>query len=303
LLGRAWPIGAGIALALLVGLWAWRAADGAQPNWLASALRSRLFVTHAIIAAAAAVLLAAVCGMFIHAGRAVRRARSARAHGGQDGVAIVEFALVLPIALMLSLIMAQSALLMVGNLCVHYAAYCAARSAIVYVPVGVWARSGEGRNIVRAGSPFSYKLKSIKDAAVWAVLPVSSASKRLPEGYDVELVRGVDDLLYRYGQDTPPWVRRLLGRKLYYANKYTTVWLDSPENGEVYGEKETLNVHVKHILYMPIPYANRVYALIDSGDGVKLDFGPDEYGMTVHASCVLTNEGVRDYIEEEHFPQ
>ena len=303
LLPKAWRVGACIALAALVSVWLWRWASAEQPSWLASAMRSRLFVTHTIIAAAGAVLLAIICGMFIRAGRAVRRVRSAGANGGQDGVAMLEFALVLPVALMLVLMMAQSALLMVGNLCVHYAAFCAARSAIVYVPMGVWSRSGEDRNIIYAGSPSSYKLRSIKDAAVWAVLPVSASSRLLPEGYGVELVDGIDSLLYQYNEDTPHWVRALLGRKLYYANKYTEVWLDPPENGRDYAAAETLNVHVRHVLYMPIPYANRIYAAIDSGDGVELDFGPDEYGMTIHASCVLTNEGVRDYIEDETYPQ
>jgi len=284
-------------------LWAVFSAARSWPDWLNSALGSQLFVTHAIVASVAAIGLAALCGVLIRAGRLVRRTRSSVDRGRQDGVAILEFALVLPIALMLSLIMAQSSLLMVGNLCVHYAASCAARSAIVYVPLGATGRSGEGRNTLNPDTKW-YKMSKIKAAAVWAVLPVSSSSQNLPEGSAVELVEGIEWLLYMYGQDPPKWVRKDLARKLYYATTYTKVWLDGPENGSEYGDKETLRAHVEHVLYMPIPYANRVFYMLESGDGVKLDaVGPDEYGLKIHASCVLTNEGVRDYIEEEAYPK
>ena len=36
---------------------------------------------------------------------------------------MIEFTLALPFLLMLALLMAQTALVMVGNLCVHYAAF------------------------------------------------------------------------------------------------------------------------------------------------------------------------------------
>ena len=295
---RGWHVAAGLAGVVLTAAWSWRAVASGEPGWLASTFRSSAFATDAIIVISAAVLLAALAGMPIRAGRLVRRARSAGARSGQDGVAMIEFALVLPIALILSLIMAQSALLMVGHLCVHYSAYCAARSAIVYVPLGYEPGRGEGRNVL-----IPAKLNRIKDAAVWAILPVASSSKHLRADASVALLDGIEDLLLTYGQDPPHWVRSLLARKLYYAEEYTEVWLDEPENPPTYRENETINAHVKHVFHMSVPYASRIYSMVRGGDGVKLDFGADEYGMIIHASSILTNEGVQDYIEPEEYPQ
>ncbi len=295
---RTWHVAAGLVAVALTAVWSWRAIAGGGRGWLASTFRSSAFATDAIIVVSAAVLLAAMTGMLIRAGRLVRRARSTGARSGQDGVAMIEFALVLPIALILSLIMAQSALLMVGHLCVHYSAYCAARSAIVYVPLGYEPGRGEGRNVLN-----SAKLSRIKDAAVWAILPVASSSKHLRADASVALLDGIENLLLTYGQDPPHWVRSLLARKLYYAEEYTKVWLDDPENGDAYGEKETINAHVRHVFHMSVPYASRIYAAVRGDDGVKLDFGADEYGMIIHASSILTNEGVQDYIEPEEYPQ
>ena len=92
---------------------------------------------------------------------------SPAASRGQDGAAIVEFVMVLPILLMIVLVMVQSSLLMAGNLCVHYSAYCAARGAIVYVPFD--SPPTEPPNAVLGSSIDSYKRMRIKQAAVWAL--------------------------------------------------------------------------------------------------------------------------------------
>lgn len=299
---RPWPIAAGLALAVLTIVWIWRRAAGGD-GWSAAALRSRGFITHAIIVAGAVALLAIICGALFRVGARARRARAAGAGAGEDGVAMIEFALVLPIALMLVLILAQSGLLMIGHLTVQYAAYCAVRSAIVWVPMGLASFSDEDNNVIHSRWQYSKKLGQIKDAAVWAVLPLSASTNRIPESGNFGLVDGIEKMLFAYDEDPPLWVRNLLSRKLYYANNYTEVWLDSPEEGDTYGEKETLNAHVKHTFYLSIPYANRLYTLVNREDGVRLTLGPNQYGMVMYATSILLNEGVRDHIDPEEYPR
>ena len=57
-----------------------------------------------------------------------------RPSGPSQGTATIEFALVMPIMLFLILLLAQTTFVMAGNLFVHYAAFAATRSAIVYIP-------------------------------------------------------------------------------------------------------------------------------------------------------------------------
>ena len=104
--------------------------------------------------------LAAICCVLWRAGQ-----RNRRTANGQSGVAMLEFAMVLPIGLILVLLMIQSSLLMVGNLCVNYAAYCAARSAIVTVPLDL--SNSEPHNVVAFGGTTG-KTERIRLAAVWA---------------------------------------------------------------------------------------------------------------------------------------
>ena len=272
----------------------WYVANASGGGWMAAALKSRLFITCAIVLAASALGLAALSGVLWRAGAAGRRRRD-----GQSGVAILEFALVLPIALMLSLLMAQSTMLMGGNLCVHYSAYCAARSAIVQVPADYGPV--EPRNIV--GTPdASAKLRRIKLAAMYAVTPVSCRSVAYRPGGDARILAdGLREFFEQYNEDAPGWAdHEDLARMVSYAEEHTAVSLASPADGRQYGPHEDLRVSVKHTFYLSVPYANWLFTHLDP-DGVELGFGPGEYGMVMRASCRLTNEGVRDYVDTEKF--
>ena len=132
-----------IVLAGSVAMTAWTlaAAVGPRSHWLLQALTSRLFLSCAAVLVVCAVGLAVIAAMLWHAGRPYRTAGR-----GEQGVAILEFAMALPFLLMLSLLMAQASLLMVGNVCVHYSAFCAARTAIVAIPQDYG--SSEPRNLI-----------------------------------------------------------------------------------------------------------------------------------------------------------
>jgi len=271
----------------------------AGSGWLADALSSRLFVVSGLILFSSALLLAAA-GIALWRAAGGQRARRAGIRSGQSGQAFIEFAMVLPIALVLVLVMAQSSLLMGGNLCVHYAAYCAARSAIVTVPDEV--ALAEPPNVLADTffpSP-SAKMRRIHMAAVWAVMPVSASGADLPAGDVAALEDGLERFFDLYGRSVPGWVRRHFARKMYYADENTTVELAPPADGQKYGEHEDLSVKVQHTLYLSVPYANWLFATL-MRDGVDLDFGTGEYGMNIHATCRLTNEGVQDFVDVESF--
>ena len=285
--------------AALAVLAVWAAATPARPggagSWVAKAVASPVFLACGAVLAVSAAALVALAGAMWRAGAAERRRRRA-----QHGTILLEFALVLPIALTLVLVMAQSSLLMVGNLCVNYAAYCAARSAIVQVPDNL--APAEGPNVIGVDPYSSPKLLRIQSAAVWAVLPVSCGSQEYPEGDAARLNQGVSDLLAGYGADAPGWVGPYLARKLRYAQDHTTVELDPPVGGMEYAPAEDIVARVSHTFYLSIPYANWVFQKFAGADGVDLAFGQGERGMVIRADCTLTNQGVQDYVDVEQFP-
>ena len=287
----------GSAIAIVLVGWGLLHATGPHRHWALSALASPLMLTCALVLLASGTLFAVLAAVLWRAGRSWRgRPR------GQEGAAMIEFALALPIMLLLSLLMAQTALLMVGNLCVHYAAFCAARSAIVNVPKDFG--DSEPRNYVQNGSDPLGKLQRIKMAAAWALMPVSCGSRDLQPS-DVVLPEGLSRFFSVQGLSPPGWIDERLARKFGYALTHSEVTLRPPhvdgnDEDDYYDEAEDLQVTVTHILYLPIPGAAKIFAAFPGG--VKLSFGRGEYGTEVSASCTLPNEGVQDYVDVEHFP-
>ena len=72
-----------------------------------------------------------------------------------------------------------------------------------------------------------------------------------------------------------------------------------PADGMAYGPHEDIRVRVRHVFYLSIPYVGRLFMKLGQEDARELDFGDGEYGLVIHATTSLTNEGVQDYIEEE----
>ena len=289
-----------------------------QPGgWQGAAARSRGFLVCGLVTGVCLALLAVLGGALWLAGAARRAQRSDLATGepdptrdikseirnpkserAQEGAVTVEFALVLPIALMIFLIMTQSALLMGGSLCVNYAAFCAARSAIVQVPRNLGVE--EPPNVV--GDPASSaKMQSVKSAAVWALLPVSCSSPDAP-GVDAgNLQAGLSSVLASFGSSAPAWARDRLSQRLGYARQHTEVDLAPPRNGPRYDANEDLKVTLRHDFYLSVPYAARIFS--QAADGVRLEFGSGEFATVIRVDCTLTNEGEQDWVDVEHFPR
>ena len=224
-------VGAAALLLLAGGGWTALAggAAGTRGIW-----RNGLFLLCGAITLLCVLGLAVLCGAMWAAGASARARREEPTHGqdahatrGQDaratqeGSAMLEFVLVLPFALFFVLLLTQSSLLMGGSLCVNYSAFCAARSAIVTVPLNFG--SDEPPNMV--GDVLSSgKMARIRDAAVWAVLPVSGAH---PEGPAVNASRiqaGMDTVVGQAGS----WPQGDLDHRLGYAREHTAVDLDLP---------------------------------------------------------------------------
>ena len=277
----------------LLGLAAASLARSAMRHaWVASALTSRFSIICAVVLIGCAVLAGGLCWSLWRIGR---RARPA----GTDGTAMIEFALVLPVLLGLVLMMIQVSMLLGGNLCVHYAAYAAARAAVVQVPMNLSPPGGEPANVVWPEGA-SAKLDRITDAAVWAVMPVSNGRRGGDEADATTLISGLERFFDDYGQARPAWLDERLARKFHYARDHTYVKLEAPLSGTAYGPHEDLKIVVEHDLHLAVPLAAKVFASLSGVDGVTL--GDGEYAVRVKAYCMLTNEGEQNYIDIETWP-
>jgi len=229
----------------------------------------------------------------------------------ERGTATIEFTLVFPILLFLSLMLLQSTLLMGGNIFVHYAAYAAARSAIVQIPANSFNEgyppitdgATDANQITAAfGTP---KFDAINRAAVLALIPVAgreaSLTSRLID--EQQYVEAMTMFLRNYGQNPPNWVERLLADRVRYAAEYTDieigrversgssdvsfVWMGEGETWQ-FRQKEAIAVRVIHDFNLSVPWASLVFA-----DGNNDSPGPGKY-TTMTARAILTNEGIRD---------
>jgi hypothetical protein len=262
---------------------------------LARAWGDSQFRFFACVVVGSLTAIAALAGLLLRAGRRACR-QAGRRPDGEDGTAIIEFALVLPIALVIVLLMIQSSMLMGGYLCVNYASYCATRAAVTYIPAEV---GDEEPNVVADESDpeISEKLSRMHQAAAWAVMPIGDGAYEQASPYSDVLVEGLESLLARYDRSSWPALRDRLGRKLAYAEQNTAVVLSPPSDGIRYAEHEDLTVTVRHNLYLSVPYAGLLLARLDSEHAV--DFAPGRYALWVEIPCTLTNEGVSDRIELE----
>lgn len=324
---RAWlssSAAAGLAVALALSV-ATAAISAAGPKWLSAAVTSRSFIACDIVMVVCSALLGGIVAMLWRAGRANRGLPR-----GEHGEAIIEFALAMPFVAMISLLMAQTSFVMVGNGCVHYSAYCAARAACVMTPLRTAA---EDRNLVTLQD--GPKMQRVRMAAAWALMPVACGayqSPRVDSSTAADLVSGLQAFFSALPQriapeesyspdskgkhpqwvdqqyipaargDAPAWVDDRLVKKFCYVMDplHTTVEMAPPEDGNSYKAHEDLRVTVKHKLYLSIPYAARIFAAFPGGS--TLDVGTGEYATEITGTCTMPNEGSQDYVDVERFP-
>ena len=291
---------AALALVLAGGGFVAISSGGA---WVKQAFSGRLFWTCAGILAIGSAVLGALGTVLWQAGAEARRARRAAGRGdGQSGAAILEFAMVLPIALMLVLVMTQASLLMGGSICVNYAAFAAVRTAIVTVPLDL--NDSEPHNAVFPDINNSGKLMRIHQAAAKAIMPVACSNRQAPAGDLSSFQTGLNRFFSAYGTATPGWVNDDLGIRYRYALDQTTITLTPPADTtkNLYADNEDLRVIVDHAFYLAVPYAAYIFSQLGT-DGVVLPFGTNEYGTRIRAASSLTNEGAQDLVDVEVFPR
>ena len=280
-------------------------------GWLQQALTSKLMLMCAGIFLVSLFILAVLlrASIRLHRGRqrgaspsqaAPANAVSAPLATDTSGTTTVEFALVFPILLMLSLLMVQAMFLMAGNMYVHYAAYQAARRAIVEIPQD-YTTSGDYPANEYSNSRGSLKHDRIHRAAYLALLPVAGRS---PSGGGAGAAGNVVDALSShystYGATAPNWIDRMLARKVQYAADHTEIEVletnvhpdddvtfdPLPEQPYRFGLRDVVTVRLKHELNLGVPFASRFFADGEHGDG-----GTGRYTVVV-ADASLTNEGV-----------
>lgn len=226
-----------------------------------------------------------------------------------SGVAMVEFALVTPILLFLTLLLLQTMLVFTGLFYVQYAAFAAARSAIVQIPM----QSTEPINQIQTDRR-SEKFSAIESSAILAVMPISGREGEsvVAGGGGSTLVQGVTQLYSVQGREVPPWVDGMLAQRLNYAANHTTVELETVRPGDglesvVYdpiaglaevSPKEAISVRVQHQFALTIPIASRVFASV----GISGSYSPVSRNNSspaapgqwtlIQSRAVLTNEGI-----------
>lgn len=231
-------------------------------------LAARLAPTVAIALAAAGAAVAA--GLYVK-----RMVTPTRRIDGECGTTELEFALALPVFLVSVLTVVQMALMVNATLVVDYAAFCAARSAAVWLPQDT---PGEAAHTIAATpSNASAKWTRIRGAAVLAVTPISpritsfrfgivSPPERTPvDGTTLAKLARAADVAANRPVD---WARVALdaANKSVYADWFTQVDLvDSRGRSQrQFADGGTVTAMVTHDFEMAVPLA---------GPGIGAVFG------------------------------
>jgi hypothetical protein len=219
-----------------------------------------------------------------------------RAGAPQGGTAVIEFAMLFPIALMVLLIIVQLALLMQGNLMINYGAYAATRSAVVQVPQDL-QYLGEARNFL---DPRGAKIERIRRAVVLAVTPISG--RVTPSAEALAIQADLRGLYARAGEQPRAGLGQAFAQKFTYADQHTFVDADEvgPPQGtnDEFTPSQPVRVVIRHDLELGVPFARAIFA-----DGSFRDAdGNTHYTTTVEAYYQLTNEGPRTEPLEPYCP-
>lgn len=218
----------------------------------------------------------------------IAKARKQNPPGAVDeesGSSAVEFILVLPPLLALLLMILQIALIVQAKFVVNYAAFCAARSAIVVIPDEI---SGGGppepRNQL-ASPNTSQKVEIIRRAAALPVtaispLPGISFSRGVPFLTDPNAVA---ELLKLAPFDVGPrsMVGQVMLRAPYaYHEENTAVKVMTLEGvaGRNYRDHDWVTVKVSYRYYLAVPFAKQLFGTSYTGNPIWTTiFGTDFY--------------------------
>jgi len=213
----------------------------------------------------------------------------------ESGQAIVEFCIVFPVLFLIILTVIQTAQLYIAKQMVNYAAFCSARSAIVWINENA--------------SSYTKTLDKAKKAAWIACIPISPKF----QGGDFQLPSPLDDMAD-------------YGSRYLWAKLFTKVKLIGPDGKELSDSgsssvsvHDDITVEVTHDYSMRIPLINKIFyylcsqsiiaksqRLIHGGPEKNLRLQPFSeyqnlevlgyslYQLPISARCTLTVEGKDD---------
>lgn len=215
----------------------------------------------------------------------IAKSRKPLALDGESGASAVEFVLVLPALAVLLLMILQIALLVQAKFVVNYAAFCAARSAIVVIPDDVpGSRPPEPRN--RLGNPErSEKIEIIHRSAalpLTAISPVPGFSGAT--GWPVLTNPDpIADLIKLAPFDVGP--RSMMGQVMlrapyaYYPENTEVKVINAQGNeGGDFLDHDWVTVKVSYRYYLAVPFAKKLFGTAYSGNPLwNMLFGTDYY--------------------------
>lgn len=288
----------------------------AQQDWWWSTLTSRPALT--LLAVALGCLLVLLyLGVRLRRVSATQRSATVRERLADDsGVAMIEFVLVTPILLGVTLLLIQTTLVFTGLFYVQYAAFAGARSAIVQIPMNTASEPINTMYPVEG----SDKYDAIRASAALAVTPVSGREDATGSVASSQIVAGVRSLYASRGKTEPAWVERLLAGRLSYAVNHTEVVIEKVRNAnntssvefdEVSGmtqfdPKEAIAVRVRHEFALTVPLANAAFQLAGGRSGSYSPASgsngtppPPGRWTLIEARAILTNEGIDRRLPEK----
>jgi hypothetical protein len=198
--------------------------------------------------------------------RASLRSRLRAAPGDDRASTIVEFPFALITLLIITLLTWQLAMMASAYLLVDYAAYCAARCAIVTIPEDRSSDDDEeGVNKIKDATS-SPKRDDIKDAAMIACYPIAGFGS--VGGGDI----GTD--IWRTAIDAIATVLPVEGvavevERYAYLKEHTKVTFmeDVEPEDRPYAAGDLVHVKVEHRYQLRVPFANRIFGTSDDAWG------------------------------------
>ena len=221
---------------------------------------------------------------------------------GTQGQAMTEFAISFPVVLITTLILMQLALMYQAKNVVTYAAFAAARAAVVYIP------SSEGGEAVHSiNIDGGDKIDKIQQAAAMACIPISPRASVVLDGLpfvgDIisSAFSAFSSMLSAFGI-AGEYVDSALQRFAYSTFATDVTLYKADENGYVeqsgqvswnWPQESDVGVLVRHRFYLAIPLVNRFigddWSILSIPPFFSLNL-PGQYTF-IRATSVLPLEG------------
>ena len=181
----------------------------------------------------------------------------------ENGQAMVEFVVVFPVVFLLCLVIMQTFLLLSARQVVNYAAYCAARSAIVFFPDSGNAEAKK-------------KAKRAAIIACWSISPMKGF------GSAETFIKPIEDMV-----EDATGINFELARRYNMARSNVSVNL-KPAKLNAKTPHQDITAEVTYNYVMGIPIANRIFYEMWKRDCKKKG---KLYTFTFKASCTLPAAG------------